>query len=109
MCVCVHVDVPGVPTDAKVESVTDDSVKLSWRAPEDNGGSYVTNYIIEKLDPETGKWMKVTTSRFPHCNVENLIPNKSYQFRILAENIYGAGEPSEPTKSVQTEGRPAFS
>ncbi len=37
--------------------------------------------------------------------MENLLPNKQYQFRILAENIFGAGAPSEPTKTVQTLGK----
>jgi titin len=85
--------------------VSDDSVSLSWRPPEEDGGSYITNYVIEKLEPDTGKWVKAATSRSPRCTVENLLPNKQYQFRILAENIFGAGEPSEPTKTVQTSGR----
>ncbi len=88
-----------------MDSVSDDTVTLSWKAPEDDGGSYVTNYIIEKLEPDTGKWIKAGTSRFPHTTLENLIPNKPYQFRILAENIFGAGEPSAPTKTVQTSGK----
>ena len=83
----------------------DDSATLSWRPPEDDGGSYITNYIIEKLQPDTGKWVKAAISRFPRCTVENLLPNKPYQFRILAENMFGAGEPSEPTKTVQTTGK----
>jgi len=99
------IDVPGAPRNAQVDSVSDDTVTLSWKAPEDDGGSYVTNYIIEKLEPDTGKWVKAGTSRFPHTTVENLLPNKQYQFRILAENIFGAGEPSEPTKTVQTAGK----
>ncbi len=78
---------------------------LSWKSPEDDGGSYITNYIIEKLEPDTGKWVKAGTSRSPHATVENLLPNKPYQFRILAENIFGAGAPSEPTKTVQTSGK----
>jgi hypothetical protein len=88
-----------------VDSVSDDSVALSWQPPEDDGGSYITNYVVEKLDPDTGKWVKAATSRSPRCNVENLIPNKPYQFRVIAQNIHGAGEPSEPTKSVQTNGK----
>jgi hypothetical protein len=99
------IDVPGAPRDAKVESVSDDSAELSWRAPEDDGGSYITNYLIEKLDPDTGKWMKTATSRSPRCTVENLLPNKPYQFRIIAQNNHGSGEPSEPTKTVQTNGK----
>jgi hypothetical protein len=99
------IDVPGAPRDAQVDSVSDDSVSLSWRPPEEDGGSYITNYVIEKLEPDTGKWVKAATSRSSRCTVENLLPNKQYQFRILAENIFGAGEPSEPTKTVQTTGR----
>ena len=61
--------------------------------------------MIEKLDPDTGKWTKAGTSRFAHTIVENLLPNKQYQFRILAENIFGAGPASEPTKPIQTSGK----
>lgn len=89
----------------QVDSVSDDSVALSWHAPEDDGGSYVTNYVIEKLDPDTGKWVKAGTSRFARCNLENLIPNKQYQFRVIAENVFGQGPPSEPTKTVLTAGK----
>ncbi len=101
----IDLDVPGAPRDAKVDSVDGDAVTLSWKAPEDDGGSYITNYVIEKLDSDTGKWIKAGTSRFSHTTLENLIPNKQYQFRILAENIFGTGEPSEPTKTVQTTGK----
>ncbi|CAF4579023.1 unnamed protein product [Rotaria sp. Silwood1] len=99
----IHVsDVPDAPSTPQVNSISDDSIALSWHPPENDGGSYITNYIIEKLDPDTGKWLKAATSRFPHCNVENLVPNKPYKFRVTAENIHGAGEPSEPTQPVQT-------
>ncbi len=98
------IDVPGAPHNPQVESVSDESVALSWQPPEDDGGSYITNYLVEKLDPDTGKWIKAASSRSPRCTVENLIPNKPYQFRIIAQNVHGSGEPSEPTKTVQTNG-----
>ena len=75
--------------------VTEDSIGLSWHPPENDGGSFVKNYVVEKLDPDTGKWVKAATSRSPRCTVENLIPNKPYQFRVVAENAHGAGEPSQ--------------
>lgn len=98
------IDIPGAPHNPQVDSISDDSVALSWQPPEDSGGSYIKNYIIEKLDPDTGKWTKAATSRSPRCTVENLLPNKPYQFRIIAENVHGAGEPSEPTNTIQTNG-----
>jgi len=99
------IDVPGAPHDPQVESISDESVALSWQPPEDDGGSYITNYLVEKLDPDTGKWIKAATSRSPRCTVENLLPNKPYQFRVIAQNVHGSGEPSEPTKTVQTTGK----
>lgn len=36
--------------------------------------------------------------------VEGLSPNKEYQFRVAAENLYGRSEPCEPTGIVKTEG-----
>jgi titin len=93
-----------VPKDVQIESTFDDAVKLTWRAPDDDGGSYITNYVVEKLDPDTGKWTRATSSRSAHCMVENLIPDKSYQFRVSAENVFGVGQPSEPTKTIRLEG-----
>lgn len=104
-CRIAFQDVPGAPRDPKVDSVSDDTVGLSWQAAEDDGGSYITNYLVEKLDPDTGKWVKAAISRSPRCVVENLLPNKPYQFRITAQNAHGSGEPSEPTKSVQTDSK----
>lgn len=85
--------------------VTDNSVGLSWRPPENDGGSFVKNYIVEKFDPEVGKWLRAAVTRSPHCTVENLIPNRPYQFRVIAENAHGTGQPSEPSQSVQTTGK----
>lgn len=99
------IDAPGAPTDPKIESVSGESVGLTWTPPEDDGGSFISNYLVEKLDPDTGKWTRAATSRVPRCTVENLLPNKPYQFRILAQNVHGSGEPSEPTKTVQTTGK----
>ncbi|CAF0817484.1 unnamed protein product, partial [Didymodactylos carnosus] len=99
----LHVsDVPTAPQNVQVDSVSDGSAVISWRAPDDDGGTFITNYIIEKLDSETGKWSKCGTSRFTHFTAESLQSNKPHQFRIIAENIHGTGEPSEPTKPVQT-------
>lgn len=46
----------------QVESVTFNSMVLIWKAPEDDGGAPVSNYIIEKRDinDEPDKWALVT-------------------------------------------------
>ena len=33
---------------------------MEWRSPKDDGGGPITNYIVEKKDPKTGQWVKVS-------------------------------------------------
>lgn len=40
--------------------------------------------------------------RFTHCTAEGLSPSHDYQFRVIAENLYGRSEPCEPTSLIQT-------
>ncbi|CAF1571226.1 unnamed protein product, partial [Adineta steineri] len=55
----IHVsEVPGIPQNC---------------LPEDDCGSYITNQIIRKLGPDSGKWIKAAASRFPRCTIENLL------------------------------------
>ena len=35
--------------------------------------------------------------------MEGLSPNKEYQFRVVAENLYGRSQPCEATSTVKTE------
>ena len=41
--------------------------------------------------------------RFTHTCIENLSATKDYQFRVVAENLYGRSDPCEPTSIVHTE------
>jgi hypothetical protein len=43
---------PQGPLD--VSDITPETCSLSWKPPLDDGGSPVTNYIVEKLDPFSG-------------------------------------------------------
>ena len=45
----------------------------------------------------------VYTCRFTHAKVESLSPGKEYQFRVIAENLNGRGDPCEPTGTIKTE------
>lgn len=78
------------------------SVKLAWCEPEDDGGSPVTGYIIEKCDLQTGVWRRAMTSKHPQCTVECLEEHKEYKFRILSENFIGISQPGEESDSVVT-------
>ena len=95
-------DRPDAPRFPGVENIGTDSLSLSWKAPIWDGGSNITNYIIEKREHPMSSWIRVGNSRLTAISVNNLAPGHQYDFRIFAENIYGRSEPSEVTPLVET-------
>uniref|UniRef100_A0A8C1GZC2 Titin n=1 Tax=Cyprinus carpio TaxID=7962 RepID=A0A8C1GZC2_CYPCA len=54
-------DIPGACQNLKVAYVTKDSCMVSWENPEDNGGTEITNYIIECRQPSQRGWTVVSS------------------------------------------------
>ena len=48
-------DRPMPPRNIVVSDIKSDSCYLTWDAPEDNGGSDITNYILERRDASKKK------------------------------------------------------
>lgn len=68
---------------------------MSWTAPLSNGGSPITNYIVDKREASRANWAQVSAKINGDVNklwVERLIMGHEYQFRVRAENRYGAGD-----------------
>ncbi len=87
-----------------VSEVLRDSCELTWRPPEIDGGTPITGYHIER---STGKgrlarWIRIT--RHPvedtYYKVTDLIEDNDYQFRIVAENKVGTGEPGPASEPI---------
>ena len=89
----------GKPT---IVAINQYSVKLAWKVPEDDGGSPITGYIIEKCDLETGAWRRAITSKHPQCSVDCLEEFKEHKFRVLSENFIGISEPGLESDVVIT-------
>jgi titin len=83
---------------------------LTWKAPTDDGGSPITDYIVE-MKSGGGKWTvvsptddddderpKVTDTTF---TVGGIVPERECEFRVRAVNKAGPGEPSEPSKAAK--------
>ncbi|CAD6198887.1 unnamed protein product, partial [Caenorhabditis auriculariae] len=86
---------PNGPLDVK--DVFADHCTLDWRAPDDDGGIPIDNYVIEKFDTATGRWVpaaKVAGDK-TSAVVEGLIPGHEYKFRVAAVNAEGESEPLE--------------
>lgn len=79
----------------KVSDVTADGCKLQWEPPEDDGGEPIENYVVERMDTDTGRWVQVCTSKTPEAEVSGLTEGKEYQFRVRAVNPEGESDPLE--------------
>lgn len=89
-----HPDSPTGPIE--VSDIHKEGCKLKWNAPLDDGGSPVEAYLIEKLDPDTDKWVPCgRTNGQLEANITGLEPNKKVRFRIKAKNEEGESDPLE--------------
>lgn len=94
----VFADKPDIPQGPIVlDALLKNSVNISWKAPLDDGGSMITNYIVEKReDKEGSNWELVSSSiNSLACRVPNLVDSAGYFFRVYAQNRYGNSEPLE--------------
>lgn len=100
-CRVLIVDRPTPPQGPlDVSDVTPDTCTLSWKSPLDDGGSPITNYVVEKQDTN-GIWVKVSSFvRSTHYDVMGLEPNKKYYFRVRAENQYGLSDALDRADAV---------
>lgn len=73
-----------------------------WNRPRD-GGKPITNYILEKKEPTAKRWSRATREPlYPatQYRVQDLVEGCEYEFRVMAENELGTGDPSLPSKPI---------
>ncbi|XP_034430179.1 myosin light chain kinase, smooth muscle-like [Hippoglossus hippoglossus] len=95
------VDKPDPP--AKVPAASDirrASLTLSWYGPTYDGGSAVQSYNLEIWESVEQQWKHLVSCNSTSYNIQNLLPDRQYKFRIRAVNIYGVGEPSAESEPV---------
>lgn len=99
----VKIDVPSAPrAPIDVSGMTDDSLVLSWEAPEKNGGSKIIDYIVEIRETTTEKWTKVGKTNGNRTNilVDKLRVDTAYKFKIRARNEAGISLPLLPDQEI---------
>lgn len=80
-----------------VTDVQRDSISIKWKPSEDDGGSPITGYIVEKRPSSNKYWSKVTKvdrDTLALC-VKGLQEKTEYHFQVIAENRIGESEPLE--------------
>uniref|UniRef100_A0A674N4J5 Contactin 3b n=1 Tax=Takifugu rubripes TaxID=31033 RepID=A0A674N4J5_TAKRU len=99
---------PGPPDKVTVEEITDSTAQLSWTPGRDNG-SPITGYIIQARTPFTVGWQAVDTvpevinGNLLTATVVGLNAWVEYEFRVVARNTVGLGEPSPASTKTRTE------
>ncbi|XP_033618099.1 contactin-2 isoform X2 [Fukomys damarensis] len=98
---------PGPPGGVVVRDIGDTTVQLSWSRGFDNH-SPIAKYTLQVRTPPAGKWRQVRTNpaniegNAETAQVLGLTPWMDYEFRVLASNILGTGEPSGPSSRIRT-------
>eukprot|EP00064_Thunnus_orientalis_P001695 superscaffoldBa00000118_g1698 len=98
---------PGPPVDCQVTEMTETTAALSWGPGMDNH-SPILSYTIQARTPFSLGWQAVTTvpellgGKQLSATVIDLSPWVEYEFRVLATNTIGTGEPSKPSKKART-------
>ena len=63
MYVCA--DPPGPPSAPEPLEVTSTTCDLAWRPPENDGGSPVTGYYVQRTPAGRDRWIRITRDSVP--------------------------------------------
>ncbi|CAH1802738.1 unnamed protein product, partial [Owenia fusiformis] len=94
-------DKPSPPQNLEVLGMTAETGDIKWEPSEDDGGSPITGYIVEKRDITRTSWQQVETTTDLSCTIPKLLEGKDYLFRVSAENKYGVSDPTSITEAVK--------
>ncbi|XP_054625630.1 contactin-4-like isoform X2 [Dunckerocampus dactyliophorus] len=98
---------PGPPVDCQVTEMTETTAFLTWGLGMENH-SPILSYTIQARSPFSLGWQAVTTvpellgGKQLSATVTDLSPWVEYEFRVLATNSIGTGEPSKASRKART-------
>jgi uncharacterized repeat protein (TIGR02543 family) len=96
----------GVPTAPSGVSGTGTggTINIAWTVPSSDGGSAITDYIVEYSVDGSGTWATFAdgTSTTTSATVTGLIAGNAYEFRVTAKNIIGNSLPSFSSPTIET-------
>ncbi|XP_053163194.1 contactin-5 isoform X2 [Hemicordylus capensis] len=98
---------PGPPGVVIVEEITEMTATLSWTPGADNH-SPITSYNLQARSPFSLGWQTVKTvpenisGDMESAMAVELNPWVEYEFRVVATNKIGTGDPSAPSRVIRT-------
>ena len=98
------ISVPNSPTNVSVTLSGKDAI-VSFSAPANDGGSPITNYIVQYSSNNGSSWTtfnRADSTVTSNITINTLSYNSSYIFRAIAVNSIGNSIPSDSSSSVTT-------
>jgi len=97
-------DKPSPPLKLRVKEVSKNYVVVAWDIPENDGGSPITGYMVEKKDINKTSFMNAgrVGADTLELKVTKLVEGNEYYFRVCAENSIGESDwatIAEPVKA----------
>nr|XP_045002224.1 contactin-5 isoform X1 [Jaculus jaculus]XP_045002225.1 contactin-5 isoform X1 [Jaculus jaculus] len=98
---------PGPPGIVIVEEITENTATLSWSPATDNH-SPISTYNLQARSPFSLGWQtvrtvpEVITGDMESAMAVDLNPWVEYEFRVVATNPIGTGDPSTPSRMIRT-------
>lgn len=92
-------NVPNAPRDPEVTDWTETTLTVQWKAPDSDGGSPITGYIVEYKEKMASQWKSFIESDVKKLQavLPDLRTGAAYVCRIRAKNREGDSEPSAQT------------
>jgi uncharacterized repeat protein (TIGR02543 family) len=83
---------------------TGGTVSLTWNVPDSNGGSPITDYIVQFRAINASTWTTFNDgiSTSTSATVTGLTAGSEYEFRVTAKNVIGNSQPSLVSPAVET-------
>ena len=96
---------PGAPTSLSA-SPGNTQASLTWTAPASNGGSAITDYLVQYKLTSSGTWLTFSdgVSTTTSATVTGLTNGSAYDFRVSAINTIGTGTASATVSATPAAG-----
>lgn len=86
----------------EVTGMTATSFTLNWQPSSSDGGSPITEYVVEIKESSEKEFKKYgsTKGQDTYLGINYLIKDHGYNFKIYAKNAIGVSEPFAPTETI---------
>uniref|UniRef100_A0A8C2ZM75 Titin n=1 Tax=Cyclopterus lumpus TaxID=8103 RepID=A0A8C2ZM75_CYCLU len=85
-------EAPLPPGKVVLIDVTRHTVSLSWEKPDHDGGSKITNFIVEMQPKGDDKWSVCSEVKALEATIGGLTTGEEYSFRVIAVNDKGKSD-----------------